>query len=119
MNGFFKTIVCLLIGFQVAAQKMYQLPKTITSGDYIEKTIIIKVKPQFSNVCSNNKIDHSLFNSLFSSIASTNLHKKFPFDKSPEKLLNSAGQAYADLSLIYELNYTSNLQIDKAISKLL
>ncbi len=111
--------ICILICFKAIAQKVYQLPKNITSSDYMEKTIILKVKPQFAKLCSNFAIDHLLFNSLAGSINPIHLHKKFPLDKSPETDYNKAGQKYADLSLIYELNYTSGIDIEKAISKLL
>jgi len=83
------------------------------------KTIIIKVKPAFASVCSVNKIENASFVAFANAVGVINLHKKFPLDKSPEKPTNSAGQTYADLSLIYELNYTSTLSIEKAISKLL
>lgn len=119
MKHVLKTFLFSVICFQLAAQKVYQLPKTITQSDYIAKTIIIKVKPQFAGLCSNNKIDHPLFNSLSTAIHVTNLHKKFPLDRFPEKPVNETGQAYADLSLVYELNYSADLKIEKAISKLL
>jgi subtilisin family serine protease len=83
------------------------------------KTIIIKVKPAFASVCYDTKIDHLAFTSISAVVGVTNLHKKFPLDKSPEQQYNSVGQAYADLSLIYELNHTSILTIEKAINKLL
>jgi serine protease len=120
MKTYFKFILLLTAGFSLSAQKVATTSNaSITSGDYLPKTIIIKVKPAFADLCSLNKIDHPLFTSLSTSIGSSNLHKKFPFDKSPEVTFNSVGQAYADLSLIYELNYTSSLQLEKAISKLL
>ena len=93
------------------AQKTYQLPSNVTSNDYMAKTIIIKVKPAFASVCSNNKIENASFVAFANAVGVTNLHKKFPLDKSPEKPTNVAGQKYADLSLIYELNYTSTLSI--------
>ncbi len=92
---------------------------TTTHNDYLPNTIIIKVKPAFAGNCSDNRIDHPAFNLLATAIGATNIHKKFPLDKAPERPFNSIGQAYADLSLVYELNYTSNLTLDKAISKLL
>lgn len=116
---FFKIMLCSLICCQLMAQKTYQLSEKINQSDYLEKTIIIKVKPQFASLCSNDKINHDLFKSLFDAVSATNLHKKFPSDKSPETPFNKAGQAYADLSLIYELNYTSDLQIEKVINKFL
>ncbi len=102
----------------VFAQKTYELPKRITENDYMAKTIIIKVKPQFAQLCSNTKIEHTVFNTLATSLGAVNLHKKFPQDKTPTNEFNEAGQKYADLSLIYELNYTQNFHIEKAISKL-
>jgi subtilisin family serine protease len=117
-----KTII-FIISFtftfiNIKAQKTYQLPSDISANDYVAKTIIIKVKPAFVSVCSDTKIDHPAFTSLATVVGVSNLHKKFPLDKSPEKPFNNTGQAYADLSLIYELNYTSILTIEKAINKL-
>jgi len=119
MKTIISTLICSFLFIQMNAQKTYQLPSNITSSDYMAKTIIIKVKPAFASVCSNNKIENTTFQSFANAVGVINLHKKFPLDKSPEKPTNEAGQAYADLSLIYELNYTSNLSIEKTISKLL
>ncbi|MCF8423067.1 MAG: S8 family peptidase [Bacteroidia bacterium] len=118
-----KTIIfiisCTFTFINIKAQKTYQLPSDISANDYMAKTIIIKVKPAFASVCYDTKIDHPSFTALAAAVGVTNLNKKFPLDKSPEKPFNEVGQAYADLSLIYELNYTSILTIEKAINKLL
>ncbi len=119
MKTIISILFCAFAFIQMNAQKTYQLPSNVTSNDYMAKTIIIKVKPAFASVCSINKIENTSFQAFANAIGVTNLHKKFPNDRSPEKPTNSAGQAYADLSLIYELNYTSNLSIEKVISKLL
>lgn len=119
MKQFVIFILCSFISFGSTAQKAYQLPKNISSSDYLSKTIIIKVKPNYATVCHNTTIEHPAFITLAKIIGVTNLHKKFPADKRPIKPTNEAGQAYADLSLIYELNYTSDIYIEKAISKLL
>jgi serine protease len=113
-------ILCsMLIAVTAQAQNLYRLGNTITEADYMSKTIILKVKPAFAGMCSGNKIDHAAFNALASALGVANLHKKFPHDKSPAKEFNEAGQRFADLSLIYELNYTASIHIEKAISKLL
>ena len=118
-----KTIIfiisCTFTFINIKAQKTYQLPSDISASDYMAKTIIVKVKPAFASVCYDTKIDHPAFTALAAAVGVTNLNKKFPLDKSPEQQYNSVGQAYADLSLIYELNYTSILTIEKAINKLL
>ncbi len=119
MKQFLTTFLILITVCGLSAQKSTPSSDQIITNEYMENTIIIKVKPTFATFCSNSKIDHPLFNSLAIAIGVNNLHKKFPFDKTPEKPFNTIGQAYADLSLVYELNYTSGLQIEKAISKLL
>jgi serine protease len=118
MKKIFTLAFFICVSITMSAQKSYSLPATITANDYIANTIILKVKPAYASICSNNRIEHALFNSLASAIGVSNLHKKFPLDKTPERETNHAGQKYADLSLIYELNYTSNYFIEKAISKL-
>ncbi|MBC7694331.1 MAG: S8 family peptidase [Burkholderiales bacterium] len=119
MKHLLTTLVIFLAAFALSAQKTSQSSNNIIADEYLPKTIIIKVKPTFASICSETKIDHPSFTALSSAIGVTNLHKKFPFDKSPIQAKNEAGQSYADLSLVYELNYTSGLQIEKAISKLL
>lgn len=114
---FFSFLSLFISGLQ--AQKLYKLGSGITESDYMAKTIIIKVKPAFAALCSEEKIDHAGFNAMAGAIGAGGLHKKFPKDKSPEKEFNEIGQRFADLSLIYELKYTAAVDIDKAISKLL
>lgn len=101
------------------AQKLYTLGKGITEADYMAKTIILKVKPAFAASCSEKEIFHAGFNAMAATIGAGNLHKKFPRDRAPEQEFNGLGQRFADLSLVYELNYTAPLHIEKAITKLL
>lgn len=103
----------------VNAQKLYRLPNGITEKDYLPKTIILKVKSNFKNICDNYSINHPQFQIIVQNIGISNLKKKFPLDKSPEREYNQTGERYADLSLIYELTYAADLPIEKAISKLL
>jgi len=113
-------LLCLLmVAASIHAQQLYRLNSDLTTEDYLPATIILKVKPAFAASCSDTKIDHPLFIQLSGLIGVTALHKKFPHDKAPEKSFNESGQKYANLSLIYELKYTSGLFIEKAISKLL
>lgn len=113
--------IILLLGIALItnAQKLYHLPDGLTEKNYLPKTIILKVKPDFRNICDNSSINHPAFQSVSQVFGITNLKKKFPLDKSPEREFNQRGERYVDLSLIYELNYTADLSIEKTISKLL
>lgn len=92
---------------------------TIKKDDYIEKTLIVKVKPQFRTSCSADKIENPLFKSLYNSIEGKGLVKKFPHTKAPERLVNERGERLADLTLIYEFNYNASFKLEKVISKFL
>ncbi|MBI3519822.1 MAG: S8 family serine peptidase [Bacteroidetes bacterium] len=91
----------------------------LTPDAYLLNTIIIKVKPEFRNIVSNNKINHLQLEQIFTRIGVSSLQKKFPNDNPPEKLHNALGQPYVDLSLIYELTYLNAIPIKSVINQLL
>jgi serine protease len=94
----------------------FEMPHGVNSTDYLEKTIILKVRSSSRNLCSNSMINDPKFIQLYSSIGGNGLKKKFPAEKEPFKKVNEKGQAYADLSLIYELKYTSDGGLAKIIN---
>ena len=95
----------------------FKMPAGIRAGDYIEKTIIVKMLPQFRSICLNGKIENALFKTLFNTIGGYGLVKKFPHTKAPERLVNDRGEHLSDLTLIYEFSYTADLSLEKLINK--
>ena len=86
------------------ARNQFVLPKSVTSKDYMAKTIVFKLKPQYRNIASNSKITNALLDQVLLYVGLNSLNKKFPKHSPPEKQRNELGQAFADLSLIYELD---------------
>lgn len=101
------------------ARKQFVIPSNVTSQDYLPNTIILKLKPQYRNIASLKKIDHPLVDQVLAYVGVSTLSKKFPNHKAPEKKYNELGQAYADLSLIYELKYTNSIALEDAVNQLL
>ena len=97
----------------------FQLPQGITQQDYREKTVVLKVKDEFRNLCSDQGIQHQGFNDLLNALGVVSFGKKFPKSPIPRKTHNELGQAYADISLIYELKYSQPHLIEYAINGLL
>ena len=97
----------------------FTMPANLQAGDYLEKTVIVKVKPQFSSICSADKIENAPFKTLFSTISGTGLKKKFPHTKAPEKPFNERGEHLTDLTLIYEFKFTGSFSLEKIINKFL
>jgi hypothetical protein len=110
-------IAILILAPFMAFSQSFQMPQNVTPNDYMEKTIIVKVLPQYRNWCYSNKIDISMFNQLFSSVGGSQLSKKFPMAVAPERMINERGEKLADLSLIYEFKFSVNASLEKIINK--
>lgn len=96
----------------------FKMAENVKPGDFLEKTIIIKVKPEYSSICSAVKIENSVFKKLFSDLGGMNLVKVFPHTKAPERPYNDRGEKLVDLTLIYQFSYTSFVTLEKAINKI-
>ena len=78
----------------------------------LPKTLILKVKEAYRNICFKKVIDHTSFNKSVNELGLAGLTKIFP-DKEAVYSKNSK-----DLSLIYLLNYTNSYTEDEAIRML-
>jgi len=102
-----------------AQVKYFKLPEHIADSDFVSKTIIINIKPEFRAFCKENVIDIPKLNSALNLIGTSAIVKKFPGKKQPATEYNRFGEKMVDLSLVYELKYSNNLSIESAINKLL
>lgn len=101
------------------AIKKFSLPSGLTQEEYMPKTVILKVSPQFRAVAGMNGIQHPQLQLALNYLGVNKLERKFPLHKAPEKAFNAQGQKLADLSLIYQLSYNNSVDIEKAINQLL
>ncbi len=100
--------------------KRFSIKQGLKEGvDYQSKTIILKVKPQYRNICTDGYINNADVNMIFNWIGAQKFNKRFPNQKAPERERNSAGVKMADLSLVFTVKYSSNIGLEKAINKLL
>jgi len=98
----------------ISAQERYVLPDGITEADYLQGHIIFKFLPSEKDNFSNRDLQN-----VFSKINVIDIKQKFPFSPVPKEKYNQYGMPLTDLSLIYELSYSSNTEIDYAINLLL
>lgn len=99
--------------------KKFVLPETITESDYLPKTIVFKVSPQFRGGAGLTNIQHPNLQLALNYLGVAKLERKFPNHKAPERERNELNQKYADLSLIYQLTYTGSVDIETAANQLL
>ena len=70
------------------SQAHFQMAENVKPGDYLDKTIIVKVRPEFASICSSSNIANPIFNQLFAELGGMSLEKVFPHVKAPEKMIN-------------------------------
>lgn len=81
--------------------------------------LVLKVKAEFRNACNQLGIQDQRMITAMQQIKSTELVRKFPRAESATVALNKHGKQVVDLSLIYEMNYSSAIPVEKAIATLL
>ncbi len=114
----FLLICCQSFAMGQTSNRFY-LPASVTANDYQLHKMIIKIKPEHASKCFSSVINIPRLQEVFNKLGVSSVQKKFPQIKSADKKLNNSGQAYADLSLIYDLDFQSNLSIENAINQLL
>lgn len=80
--------------------------------DYLPKTVLFKVKEDYRHISHKKSIDHLLFTKIVDELNVVELKKVFPNhqqERNKDKI---------DLSLIYELHYSSNVSENEVITKL-
>ncbi len=86
---------------------------------YYPGKIIFKVKTELGAACRKNTTDIKEVNDALLKISATGLQKKFPNHQSPANSRNAQGYKMVDLSTIYELEFTQEIPMSKAIQLLL
>ncbi len=89
-----------------------------SNAQFLPNTLILKVKEQYRPYCNETSINVPSLTSLFQLLQVDKCVKKFHGQKPPEQKFNKYGYPMVDLSLIYEIHYTSAGSIDKAIKAL-
>lgn len=120
----------LLVGYNAHAnngktphsmQKMFRLDASFKEGvNYVGGHIIFKVKEQCRANCTVSYINEAKLTPLLNYLRVSTLAKIYPNQMPPKEKYNKLGQAYADLSLTYEIIFSNKgVSLEKAINLLL
>ncbi|MGI8893386.1 MAG: S8/S53 family peptidase [Bacteroidia bacterium] len=97
----------------------FRIPENVTKEDYAQDIVIIKVKPEYRNFCSLEEISIPALQALFSQISPSSLKKKFPTHLPPVLDKTPYGEKLVDLSLIYEIQFATDVDVIKIINGLI
>jgi len=98
--------------------KYFKMPAKITAEDYMSKTVILKIKKEYRTQCSNDQINIAPLEQYLNRVGANGLAKIFPHALPPVRERNRRGERYADLSLIYEFQYTADIPLEKVINRI-
>lgn len=87
-------------------------------SNYIEKTLILKLDPQFRHLQLNDGINSADLNYYLNKISFTFFGKIYPNHEPLLEKINSIGDSLIDLSLYYKLKYSADFSEKILISKL-
>jgi serine protease len=97
----------------------YTIPENVTPSDYLEKTVVLRLKPQYRGLITASSVDHSGLSTFLQSIGAATPSKRFPNHQPPAREFNERGEKLEDLSLIYSFTYTANTPLEKVLNRLL
>lgn len=119
-------LLCCLFAFLFTAIQAqgfhgepFSLESGVTAADYVPNRIIFKLKSEYRAYSTNDRIQVPIFTRALDALQMTSLRKSFPKTSAPEQATNSLGQKLADLSLIYEMDFTANASIEDAVNLIL
>lgn len=86
--------------------------------DCLSNQVIVKIKPAFASLCSDNGINVPEIVQAFNFIKTTEVKKLYPKHQTPSTTYDQLGRKLVDLSLVYNITYAGDLDIRKLITEL-
>ena len=102
-----------------ASSKSYQMQEGITSTDYIQNTIVLRVKPEYRSFCSEAGIQIPSIQKILAQLPSVTIRKVFANEQPPKTEFNEHGAKMIDLSLLYIVEYKGDVNLIKTINTFL
>jgi subtilisin family serine protease len=108
----------LILVFPFSLFAQHKLITAENSDKYIAGVINIKIDESYRSACSEHAIAIPEILTAVEELGLVSLEKKFPNSKAPEKEFNHRGLKLADISLIYELRVSEDVDVILASKEL-
>ena len=80
-----------------------------------DKTLMLRVKPQFRELLGKTSFGHPAAQSLFSRLGTQKFFSRFPHRVMPRNQFHFTGERIPDMTLIYQMHYSAQVSIEEAI----
>lgn len=102
-----------------ARHQFFQLPEGATSADYRPDEVVLRVKDELRAYCTADRINIASVQKALDMLQTDQLRQAFPGSQPPSEPVNELGQRLVDLSLIYELHFNAQADIEEVVNLLL
>lgn len=107
-----------VVNSNVLPAQKYTPTTNLQPDEYLQNTLIMNVLPEYREKCTNNEIGIQSVVDFFTMIGVDNVKKIYPNHKVPTEKFNKYGAPLVDLTLMYEVHYSSAINLESAIGKL-
>ncbi|MFM9050884.1 MAG: hypothetical protein ACKOKF_01020, partial [Bacteroidota bacterium] len=94
-------------------------PGIYNGAEFTAGKIVVRVDPAYRAVCTPEAIQEYRFQVAFQKIGGISVLKKFKSAQDPGSAMNRYGKSKTDLSLVYEISFTGDIEISMAINTLM
>ena len=105
-----------VVGSQVTRSEKFKLDK---DTEFLEKQIYVKIKPEYRAKCAPDKISIPTLEHIFHGLQISKMELVFPFSPPPDRPYDQYGRKMVDVSLIYEVTYDANIDMEAAVNYIL
>jgi len=105
--------------FNFSSAQQFRIPSHLTTDDFYQGKLVLKVKPSFGAQCRTSSVDLKVLDEAFRTISAFKTQKKFPNHRPPATERNANGDKLIDISTIYDVEFNSQIPVEKAINILL
>jgi serine protease len=108
---FFVVLICMFLG-SASSQEEH-------TGYQLQGKMILKVKPQFRDICFHGYIKHSHLNVILQELGNGSVARMFPDHQPLTREYDEYGHPMTDLSLIYLADFSEDMSLSTAARLLL
>lgn len=119
------TVTSIFFGFtnrnnkdSVSSNNYFKLPNNLSENDYVQNTVIFKLKERNRTKANLNSIDNASINETLNDLNAVPVKKVFTGAVKPALEYSADGEKMADLSLIYIFEYNSAKSIEEAVNEI-
>ncbi len=100
------------------SNRKFVMPKAVTSTDYQQKTVVVKIDPNQKSTLGKSSISLPAVQSIFQKIGASSVSMMFPNAVTAASRMPD-GSISPDISTIYKIQYSADIPLEDVINELL